>query len=331
MLYQIILGVITLLLLAVSLLPFSRSNHWLIRVWEFPRIQLLFITVAVFVLNLLQVASPLSITVAIVLIGVFFYQCWWVYPYTVFAATQVENASSRSQRDSIKILTSNVLMTNRCADKLLELVTEYQPDVLVTLETDDWWQDSLKSLHCDYPYRVNKAQDNLYGMHVYSKYPLLDVEAIDLIEKDIPSVHCRLELSDSTLIKCHFLHPAPPSPTENETSTPRDRELLLIAKKVRDNDEPTIVTGDLNDVAWSATTRKFKQVSGLKDPRIGRGFFNTFHASIPLLRWPLDHIFHSDSFQLVKIKRLPSINSDHFPLFSELSYSNDKVLRKSKR
>ncbi|MDB4673529.1 hypothetical protein OAF27_01825, partial [Verrucomicrobiales bacterium] len=79
----------------------------------------------------------------------------------------------------------------------------------------------------------------------------------------------------------------------------------------------------LNDVAWSSTTRDFKKVSGMLDPRIGRGFYNSFHAKNWYIRFPLDHIFITDEFTLVDLRRLRNIGSDHFPVAITLALNNE--------
>src|SRR5690606_13918179 len=141
-----------------------------------------------------------------------------------------------------------------------------------------------------------------------------------LLKEDIPSIHTKINLPDGTAISAHFLHPEPPSPTESDSSAPRDAELIAVGKSVSREHGPVIVAGDLNDVAWSRTTRLFRKISGLFDPRTGRGMFNTFHADHWYLRWPLDHLFHSEHFTVNNIQRLSHIGSDHFPLYTELVY-----------
>ena len=83
-------------------------------------------------------------------------------------------------------------------------------------------------------------------------------------------------------------------------------------------------------MAWSRTTRLFQRISGLLDPRVGRRFMNTFHVNYWLLRWSLDHVFHSTDFSLVDMKLLESIGSDHFPVYTVLHHDEKmKVMQKA--
>jgi endonuclease/exonuclease/phosphatase (EEP) superfamily protein YafD len=80
----------------------------------------------------------------------------------------------------------------------------------------------------------------------------------------------------------------------------------------------------MNDVGWSHTSELFRKVSGLLDPRRGRGLYATFHAKYPFLRYPLDHLFHSEEFRLVSMTVLDDVGSDHFPLLVVLSYEPER-------
>lgn len=320
---NIFIFIATGMLLTATLLPLWRHPHWLIRGMDFPRLQLaavasLLLLMQFTSLNLGQTNTWALISITLMCLA---WQLWWIIPYTVLWPSEVKSPKDPNPHCKISILTANVLTPNRQANTLLKLVKLYQPDVLVTLESDGWWQRQLDTLQADMLYSIKCPLDNLYGMHVYSRLPLEDTEISYLVEDDIPSMHAQIKLRSGDAIRMHFLHPAPPSPTENPESAERDAELVIVARSVVGSDQPVILTGDLNDVAWSATTRLFRKISGLLDPRVGRGMFNTFHAKYPFLRWPLDHLFHSHHFTVNSIKRLPYFGSDHFALLTELSYN----------
>ena len=311
----------TVLLVGFTLLPLWRCEAWWVRSLDFPRFQfsimaMVILALVMMLLDFSDLQSWLLLLTVLICLG---YHLWWIVPYTPLFPHEVAPATSADPRSSIRILTANVLATNRNAAALLKMVDEHEPDVLVTLESDQWWQSKLDALEGEYPYTIKCPLDNLYGMHVYSRLPMSDRKTEFLVETDVPSMHAQVRIPSGDPIRIHFLHPAPPSPTENEASAERDAELLIVAESVRRSPMPVIVTGDLNDVAWSATTRLFRKISGLLDPRVGRGMFNTFHADYWFIRWPLDHLFHSRHFRLSRMRRLPPFGSDHFALFTELS------------
>ena len=299
-------------------------DNWWVRVVEFPRIQIMVLGVVAWAAMILfysewQIGQwllflALSLTLA--------YQLRMVLPYTQLWKKEVQNATDdpKLAEHQIKIMVSNVLTPNEQKQDLVNLVNDKKPDILIALETDKKWERALEQIEPDYPYTVKVPLDNLYGMHLYSKLELIDPEIKYLIIDDIPSIHSQLRLQSGRVIWLYCLHPMPPSPTEADKSTTRDAELLMVGKHIKEHEQTAILACDLNDVAWSKTTRRFQRISGLLDPRIGRHFINTFHVKYPFLRWALDHIFHSACFTLVDISRMPSIGSDHFPVMTTLQY-----------
>ena len=296
-----------------------RRDEWWFRGADFPRLQILFVGL-VALAGLLFINAEWTSVRELLLLGVIAavaYQLKMVLPYTPVWKKQVLHVrqDQLNVEQQISLLVANVLTPNHKYHLLLEQINRLQPDVVLTLETDQVWQEALKPIEADYPYRVAVPQDNLYGMHLYSRLPLADTEVKFILSDETPSIHATIRLRSGLSVQLHCLHPKPPSPTEAKDSTLRDAELLIVGDQIKDIDESCIVMGDLNDVAWSRTTRLFQRISGLLDPRVGRYFMNTFHADYPLLRWSLDHIFHSTDFGLVEMKRLPHIGSDHFPIY----------------
>lgn len=319
-----IIAVTTALLLVTTLLPRSKRTVWWVRVWDFPRLQqsavALLLLIFTAVLLPAQAFSTWVLVAAQLACGAWHF--WWIFPYTPLAARTVKRYRRRRDEshvaEHIRLLTVNVLEPNRNAVELTQIINDHRPDIIVAVETDEWWEKQFKDIENDLPYVLRKPQNNLYGMMVYSKWPKTNVDVCDLVQEGIPSMHFDLQLPTRT-VRMHCVHPAPPSPTENYKSKQRDTELMVVAKRARQESGPVIVTGDLNDVAWSKSTRAFLQESKLRDPRMGRGIYNTFHAKIPIMRWPLDHVFHSEHFMLVELKRLPPFGSDHFALLTELA------------
>ncbi|WP_372683396.1 endonuclease/exonuclease/phosphatase family protein [Desulfosarcina sp.] len=320
----------TVLLVVFTFLPIWRYQAWWVRSLDFPRFQLSIVLSIIigFEWVLLDFSLLSSWILIIFALACLVYQLWWIAPYTPFFPFEVKSATTLDSHGKIRIMTANILASNRNSAALIKLVHENEPDILVSLESDKWWQSKLDTLETDYPYTIKCPQENLYGMHVYSKLALSDSHIDFLVEPDVPSMHSLVRLQSGQQIRMHFLHPAPPSPTENDESSERDAELLIVAKSVRNAHIPVIVTGDLNDVAWSETTRLFRKISGLLDPRVGRGMFNTFHAGYWFIRWPLDHLFHSEHFTLSKMRRLRYFGSDHFAILAELVFEANKEPQK---
>lgn len=318
------IGVTTaVVVIVLTALPFLQHEAWWIRIFDFPRRQIAVVTlltIPVYValggfdgtLDWMLVASLGACAL---------YQLARIGIYTPLYAKQAKGAAAGADERRFGIVVANVLTTNRNAGALLDIVRARDPDVMLFVETDRWWQAQLDALEATHPHTVKCPQDNLYGMHLYSRLELVEPELRFLLKPDVPSIHTRLRLRSGDCIEMHCLHPRPPAPTEASSSAERDAELLIVAKTVAAAGQPAIVIGDLNDVAWSATTRLFQKISGMLDPRVGRGMFSTFHAKYALLRWPLDHIFISPEFTVVSLKRLGYFGSDHFPMHAELAYS----------
>lgn len=318
---------IGLFMAAGTLLSLSRSPHWFVRGWDFPRVQIAILAGVSAAVHawFFSRGTPLDLIFLAAVLGCMLWQVSRIFPYTPVAPKRVKRSrgAASNEHRRIRLLISNVLMENPAPGRLLRLVKQADPDILLAVETNARWVAALEPLTASYPYVIRRPQENYYGMVLFSRLPLRQSRVEFLVQEDVPSVYAVIDLGGKRVV-LRGLHPRPPEPLRDQDSTPRDAELVLVGKAIaRQEDEPTIVAGDLNDVAWSVTSKLFLRLSGLLDPRMGRGFYNTYNANNPFFRFPLDHVFHSNHFRLVELRRCEHIGSDHFPVLIELSYEPD--------
>ena len=332
--YVILLLVVCLFL--GSLLSLSSYPHWFIRAWDFPRIQIVVIAVGLSVLHFVfsriweNAPTWLSWTVYALTLILIVWHGFRIAVYSPLVQTQAKSVepeqpdSAGRKENQIRILVSNLELENDKYELWRKTVLAADPDVLVVLEPGERWVKEIEPLFEEYSEQIIYPQENWYGMMLLSRLPVEEQQIRFLVQDDVPSIDTKLQLKSGQTIRLIGVHPRPPEPVRNNDATARDAELMLWGKELKEEQGPVIICGDLNDVAWSRSTRLFLRTSGLLDPRIGRGLFNTFHADHWWMRFPLDHIFHSNHFSVVQIQRLPFVGSDHFPIFIDLEFSPEK-------
>lgn len=317
--WGVILVCLTLLLVIATALSFLRVAHGFVRVFSFPRLQILLATLA---LLFFSVALPadgwISPAASACLVAVAIAQLVPVVQFTPLKTPQSQTFDGPGDDPSVvSILSFNVKQSNRHYDRALAVADAADADIALFMEVDSGWAKGLQPLAGSYEHQVSHPLDNSYGMILYSRLPLADVEVRELVMDDIPSITATVTLRDKSRFRLYCVHPEPPVPVVD--SYGRDAELVTVAGLVRKEALPCIVAGDLNDVAWSHTTRLFQRISRLLDPRVGRGFYSTFDARFFFIRWPLDHLFHDARFRLAGITRLDRAGSDHFPILFRLA------------
>jgi endonuclease/exonuclease/phosphatase (EEP) superfamily protein YafD len=179
----------------------------------------------------------------------------------------------------------------------------------------------LSELHEEYPYSVLHPLDDSYGLALFSRLPIRELEFSPYDEdgKQIAIiVEVELPARRATLVLAHPISPVLPG-----RASSRNRQIEKIAKLIRTAGNPEqILIGDLNITPWSPYYAPLETEAKLKNAAVGRGYrptWPTWARGSRLMKIPIDHCLLSDGFQVQQFRTGTEIGSDHLPIIVDIA------------
>jgi len=240
------------------------------------------------------------------------------------------------QDGDISLMSYNVKMFNHykwndndsIAKKTYSFITEKQPDILVIQEFFD--NDQI-SFQYPYQYIKTKSKTNIFGLAVYSQFPIVNTGSLDLEDSANNIIFADIVKAQDTIriynVHLESMHLNP----DKENFGEKDSDKLF--KRVKDAFKKqgsqaekllahqvgwkgkSIVCGDFNNTAFSWIYKQI--VSGRQDAFIeaGQGTGRSFDYKYPLR---IDFILPDENFTVNHYETFDVPYSDHFPILARL-------------
>ena len=308
--------VVCLALIVVTAATFLARHHWVADLLANLRIQQLIAIVFLITISLFARQYRLA-TIASV--------CGGIHLVMMAAQLWPQHLDQTSTSNAIRLMSVNVLSSNRSHGLLIEEIRRVDPDVVSILELTSVLQERLDAeLSDEYPYSVARADDfGNFGIGLYSKHRLDKIEVFTLNEA-----------INSIAVNCqgyHLIATHPLPPMRNQMFRSRNEHLSMLGGRVKQlnrqsPDVPVAVMGDLNLTPWSPLFGDFEKASGLRRAKSGFGITPTWYARFDQFPFGLvlDHFLISDSLGCSEYRVGNDCGSDHRSVSVRLGMKTDK-------
>jgi endonuclease/exonuclease/phosphatase (EEP) superfamily protein YafD len=235
----------------------------------------------------------------------------WYFP----VATQ-----TKARETNFRVLLSNVHYSNHDYAAVRQLIEREQPDLIILQEAIAHWQQAMKWLEADYPYKRVSVDGAGLETACYSRFSFEDTNASPEQIAEIYGIAARLK-TQAWQLSFVTIHPA--VPTHSRGFPARNEQLALTAQLLKQMPESKMLIGDLNCSLWSPYFSRLVSDSGLKVARQGFGVVPTWPTFLPPMMIPIDHCLVSPDILVTDCRRGESIGSDHRPLIVDLRISSE--------
>lgn len=294
-------------MVAVNLLPLGARLWWVLDLTTHFRLQYLVVTAAL--LALVAVRRQWRTAAVLVLAGAVS-----AAPVLPYVPQQAMAAAPSQPTAPLKVAAVNVSYRQFSARRLLELLGEAAPDVLLIVEFTPHAAEVLATLDTRYPHTFKLPAEGPYGIAIWSRFELQSAAAFQLGR--VPAIEARVlgPAGPFTLLGVHLS-----APTSPRRAAQRDEELELLAVRRTNIDGPVIVAGDFNVTPYSPFYTDWLAATTLTDTRRHRTLSVSWPTMLPIFGIPIDHVAVSDEFAILGHRRLENFDSDHYGIVAELA------------
>lgn len=247
----------------------------------------------------------LSISLFCLLINLFEIAPWYL-PQSFRMAHEI-------QGQNFRILQSNVDKYDHNYPKVISLVRQEKPDLVVFLEVGKEGAKELEVLRDILPYSIAHQDVDIDGTAIYSKLPLENT-SVKSLGGGRKSVLANLKIQEKN-ISIIAVHPS--NAVGKAYVEERNRQLEAIGDYVAKVKNPLLI-GDFNVTMWSPYYKRFVSKARVRNARRGFGIIPTWYMFHPVLSIPIDHCFVRGDIKVLNSRTGRQVGSDHLPLITDL-------------
>jgi len=222
---------------------------------------------------------------------------------------------NKDEKIDLKVAHFNVLKHNKTYQEIIDLAITTSSDIISFQEVDSPWIKNLTDqlIHL-YPYSTSIARDNnCFGIAIFSKYPLLNIDHIQL--GGFPNISGSIKKKNKQI---NFITSHTIPPTTDKNFKKRNKHIQEIATHLNSLAPPKIAIGDYNAVPWDQQIINFKSHCNLKSSR--NGLSPTYPSWLPFPIIPIDYIFHSSTIVCTNFETIKTKHSDHYGIIGSYQF-----------
>lgn len=230
-------------------------------------------------------------------------------------------AEKAADGPTLRIISFNLHSGNTRTDLVLPYLENSGAEVLVLMEVTPAWAAALESLASRYPYHRVEPRPGNFGIAVYSKVPLKEIEVKQYTDYDFPAIVALVEHKDMEM-RLTAIHPVPPMSSGNHDIW--FTELEKAAAEGAQHSGPALMIGDFNASPWCSAMRMMRGQYGWD-----------FHCATPVIQptWkvlspltlPIDLALTRGGLVVLSREIGPELGSDHRPQVIQIGWSQPEA------